>query len=497
MDELCYEPVHRLAQRLAAGEVSARELTQAFLDRIQALDGTVGAYLTVTAELAIRQAREEDERRRRGEPVGPLSGIPVAVKDNLCIQGVPTTAASRLLAGYRPPYTATAVQRLRRAGAVILGKTNMDEFAMGGSTETSAFKVARNPWDLERVPGGSSGGSAIAVAAGLAVWALGSDTGGSIRQPAAFCGVVGMKPTYGRVSRYGLIAFASSLDQIGPFTRDVTDCALALNLICGFDPRDSTSVNLEVPDFTKALRVEPKGLRIGVPVEYLNQPVDPDVRASVDRALKLLEENGAVIKEVSLPSLQYALHVYYLIASAEASSNLARFDGVRYGLRVPAADVPRMMEETRSKGFGPEVKRRIILGTYVLSAGHYDAYYKKASQVRTLMRRDFDQAFKEVDVLFAPTTSSTAFRLGEKTRDPLSMYMTDYFTIPVNLAGLPGLSLPCGVDKDGMPIGLQIIGPPFGEEQVLKAAYTYEQLAWPNGAGRQWRAGREVAVDVR
>ena len=488
---------HELRQQLDSGELSSQELTKALLERIEELNGTLNAYITVTAEQALEQARAYDEARARGEATAPLGGIPVALKDNLVTRGVRTTAASRILENWVPPYDATVVERLKAAGAPSLGKTNMDEFAMGGSTETSAFGVARNPWDPGRVPGGSSGGSAIAVAAGMAVWSLGSDTGGSIRQPAAYCGIVGMKPTYGRVSRYGLIAFASSLDQIGPLTRDVTDCALALNLICGFDPRDSTSVSLEVPDFTKALVAEPKGLRVGIHKDYFDQPMDADVRAALERALKVLEDNGAVLKEVSLPSTRYAIHVYYLIAPAEASSNLARFDGVRYGLRVPGADVPRMMEETRSRGFGAEVKRRIILGTYVLSAGHYDAYYKKASQVRTLMRQEFERAFADVDVLVAPTTASTAFRLGEKTENPLEMYMTDYFTIPVNLAGLPALSMPCGVDKDGMPIGLQIIGPPFGEDKVLKAAYTYEQLAWPTGAGRHWRAGREVAVDVR
>ena len=488
---------HELRQKLDAGELSSRELTEAFLKRIEQLDGTLGAYLTVAAEEALEQARAFDEARANGEAIHPLGGIPVAVKDNLCTRGLRTTAASRMLENWVPPYDATVVERLRAARAPILGKTNMDEFAMGSSTETSAFKVARNPWDLDRVPGGSSGGSAIAVAAGLAVWSLGSDTGGSIRQPAAYCGVVGMKPTYGRVSRYGLLPFASSLDQIGPFTLDVTDCALALSLISGFDPRDSTSVDMEVPDYAAALRAEAKGLRIGIPVEYMSQPIDGDVRAAVEGALKLLEENGAQLKEVSLPSTRYAVQTYYMIAPAEASSNLARYDGVRYGLRVPAADVPRMMEETRSRGFGPEVKRRIILGTYVLSAGHYDAYYKKASQVRTLIRRDFERAFGEVDVLIAPTTPTTAFRLGDKTQDPLAMYMMDIFTIPVNLAGLPGLAMPCGVDRQGLPVGLQIIGPPFREDLVLRAAYTYEQLAWPQGAGRHWRAGREVAVDVR
>ncbi|WPD19346.1 Asp-tRNA(Asn)/Glu-tRNA(Gln) amidotransferase subunit GatA [Thermaerobacter composti] len=473
MDELCYEPVHRLAQRLAAGEVSARELTQAFLDRIQALDGTVGAYLTVTAELALRQAREEDERRRRGEPVGPLSGIPVAVKDNLCIQGVPTTAASRLLAGYRPPYTATAVQRLRRAGAVILGKTNMDEFAMGSSTENSAFRTTRNPWDLGRVPGGSSGGSAAAVAAGEAAAALGSDTGGSIRQPAAFCGVVGLKPTYGRVSRYGLIAFASSLDQIGPLTRDVTDAALVLEAIAGPDPADATSAPVPVPSWREALTGEVKGLRIGLPREFFGDAVEAAVAGAVRAAVERLVADGATAEETSLPSAEHALPAYYLIATAEASSNLARYDGVRYGNRADADTVEGMYLETR-KQFGAEVKRRILLGTFALREGYADAYYRKALQVRRLIKDDFDRLFATFDVLITPTSPVVAFPLGARTEDPLAMYAADICTLPVNLAGLPAVSVPCGF-VDGLPVGLQVIGRPFAEDTVLRVAYAIEQ----------------------
>jgi len=487
---------HELRQRMDAGELSSREVTEALLQRIEALDDTLGAYITVTGEAALAQAQAFDEARAQGEAVHPLGGIPAAVKDNLVTRGVRTTAGSRMLETWVPPYDATVVERLRAAGAPLLGKTNMDEFAMGSSTETSHFRQARNPWHLGRVPGGSSGGSAVAVAAGLAVWALGSDTGGSIRQPAAHCGVVGMKPTYGRVSRYGLLPFASSLDHVGPVTRDVTDCALVLNLISGPDPRDSTCARREAPDFTAALRAEAKGLRIGVPMEFLEQPMDAPVKAAVEGALRLLEEHGAEIKEVSLPHARYAGPVYYVIAPAEASSNLARYDGVRFGLRVPAEDVPRMMEETRGQGFGLEVKRRIVLGTYLLSAGQYETYYVKACQVRTLIRRDFERAFAEVDVIVTPTAPTTAFPLGAKAADPVAMYVSDLFTIPANLAGLPALSMPCGVDPDGLPIGLQIMGPPFGEEAVLRAAYTYEQLAWPGGAGRQWRAGREVAVDV-
>ena len=473
MDELCYEPVHRLAQRLAAGEVSARELTQAFLDRIQALDGTVGAYLTVTAELALRQAREEDERRRRGEPVGPLSGIPVAVKDNLCIQGVPTTAASRLLAGYRPPYTATAVERLRRAGAVILGKTNMDEFAMGSSTENSAFRTTRNPWDLGRVPGGSSGGSAAAVAAGEAAAALGSDTGGSIRQPAAFCGVVGLKPTYGRVSRYGLIAFASSLDQIGPLTRDVTDAALVLEAIAGPDPADATSAPVPVPSWREALTGEVKGLRIGLPREFFGDAVEAAVAGAVRAAVERLVADGATAEETSLPSAEHALPAYYLIATAEASSNLARYDGVRYGYRADADTVEGMYLETR-KQFGAEVKRRILLGTFALREGYADAYYRKALQVRRLIKDDFDRLFATFDVLITPTSPGVAFPLGARTEDPLAMYAADICTLPVNLAGLPAVSVPCGF-VDGLPVGLQVIGRPFAEDTVLRVAYAIEQ----------------------
>ncbi|WP_116901177.1 Asp-tRNA(Asn)/Glu-tRNA(Gln) amidotransferase subunit GatA [Thermaerobacter sp. PB12/4term] len=473
MEELWFEPAHRLAQRLAKGEVSSRELTRLFLDRIQELDGTVGAYLTVTAELALAQAREEDERRRRGEAAGPLAGVPVAIKDNLCIQGVPTTAASRLLAGYRPPYTATAVERLRRAGAVILGKTNMDEFAMGSSTENSAFRITRNPWDPQRVPGGSSGGSAAAVAAGEAPAALGSDTGGSIRQPAAFCGVVGLKPTYGRVSRYGLIAFASSLDQIGPLARDVTDAALLLEAIAGPDPADATSAPVPVTAWRDALTGEVEGLRIGLPREFYGEAVEPPVAEAVRAAVERLVADGAVAEETSLPSAEHALPAYYLIATAEASSNLARYDGVRYGFRAEAGDLAGMYLETR-KNFGPEVKRRILLGTFALREGYYDAYYRKALQVRRLIKDDFDRLFATFDVLITPTSPVVAFPLGARTEDPLAMYAADICTLPVNLAGLPAVSVPCGF-AGGLPVGLQIIGRPFAEDAVLRVAYAIEQ----------------------
>ncbi|ADU50425.1 aspartyl/glutamyl-tRNA(Asn/Gln) amidotransferase subunit A [Thermaerobacter marianensis DSM 12885] len=473
MEELWFEPAHRLARRLEAGEISARELARAFLDRIQELDGTVGAYLTVTAELALAQAREEDDKRRRGEPVGPLSGIPVAIKDNLCIQGVPTTAASKLLAGYRPPYTATAVERLRKAGAVVLGKTNMDEFAMGSSTENSAFRITRNPWDPQRVPGGSSGGSAAAVAAGEAAAALGSDTGGSIRQPAAFCGVVGLKPTYGRVSRYGLIAFASSLDQIGPLTRDVTDAALLMEAIAGHDPADATSAPVPVPSWRDALTGEVAGVRIGLPREFYGEAVEPEVAGAVRAAVERLVADGAVADETSLPSAEHALPAYYLIATAEASSNLARYDGVRYGYRADAGNLADMYLETR-KNFGPEVKRRILLGTFALREGYYDAYYRKALQVRRLIKDDFDRLFATFDVLITPTSPVVAFPLGARTADPLAMYAADICTLPVNLAGLPAVSVPCGF-AGGLPVGLQIIGRPFAEDMVLRVAYAIEQ----------------------
>ncbi|MFS8640357.1 MAG: Asp-tRNA(Asn)/Glu-tRNA(Gln) amidotransferase subunit GatA [Symbiobacteriaceae bacterium] len=473
MEELVFTPAHRLAERLAAGEISARELTQHFLDRIEELDGTIGAYLAVTADSALAEAEQIDARRRRGEPLGPLAGIPVAIKDNLCVRGVPTTAASRMLEGYRPPYTATAVERLRQAGAVVLGKTNMDEFAMGSSTETSAYGITRNPWDPGRVPGGSSGGSAAAVAAGEAVAALGSDTGGSVRQPAAFCGVVGLKPTYGRVSRYGLIAFASSLDQIGPLTRDVTDCALVLQAIAGHDPEDSTSAPVEVPDYRSLLSAEVSGLRIGLPKEFFGPAVEEPVREAVLAAVRQLTGDGALAEETSLPSVEHALPAYYLVATAEASSNLARYDGVRYGLRVEGERLNEMYLRTRQH-FGPEVKRRILLGTFALRSGYYDAYYRKALQVRRLIKQDFDRCFQHFDVLIAPTAPTVAFELGARLHDPLAMYTADICTLPVNMAGLPAISVPCGF-AGGLPVGLQVIGRPFDEVTVLRVAYAIEQ----------------------
>jgi aspartyl-tRNA(Asn)/glutamyl-tRNA(Gln) amidotransferase subunit A len=454
-------------------EITSAELTQAFLDRIGLVEKRVRAFLTVAGQQALEQASEADRRLGAGERT-PVLGIPLALKDVLCTRGLPTTCGSRILENFVPPYDATVVEWLRADGAVFLGKTNMDEFAMGSSTEHSAFGPTRNPWDLERIPGGSSGGSAAAVAAQECLAALGSDTGGSIRQPAACCGIVGMKPTYGRVSRYGLVAFASSLDQIGPMTKDVRDCALLLGAIAGHDPRDSTSVPLARPDYTKALNGELEGLRVG----YLEEEegVEPDVSRALGEALGVLESLGARLVPVKLPHMPYALPSYYLVAPAEASSNLARYDGVKYGFRCgEEGGLLEMYCCSRSKGFGQEVKRRIMLGTYALSAGYYDAYYRKACQVRTLLVGDFRQAFKLCDVIVSPTAPSTAFRLGERLQDPIQMYLSDYFTIPVNMAGLPALSVPCGLDGKGLPIGLQIIGAHFQEERILQVAYGFEQ----------------------
>jgi aspartyl-tRNA(Asn)/glutamyl-tRNA(Gln) amidotransferase subunit A len=431
----------------------------------------------LTRDLARQQADEADRRFRSGEGVTVLTGIPIALKDNLCTAGIKTTCASKILEGFVPPYDATVVDRLRAAGAVFAGKTNMDEFAMGSSTENSAFGATKNPWGRDRIPGGSSGGSAAAVAADACLGALGSDTGGSIRQPAACCGVVGLKPTYGRVSRYGLVAFASSLDQIGPFAKDVEDCAWLLNAIAGHDPNDSTSADVPRSDYTADLRIGVRGLRIGVPKEYFVSGMDRAVEDSVRSAVRVLEREGAVVEEVSLPHTEYAVAVYYLLATAEASSNLARYDGVKYGFRAKSpANLMDLYFRSRAEGFGPEVKRRIMLGTYALSSGYYDAYYAKAQRVRTLIKRDFDRVFERVDVIATPTAPTPAFRFGEKTQDPLQMYLSDIFTISVNLAGVPALSLPCGFSPDGLPIGLQIIGKPFAESTILRAAAAYERV---------------------
>jgi aspartyl-tRNA(Asn)/glutamyl-tRNA(Gln) amidotransferase subunit A len=467
--------IHELHDLLDTREVSARDVTEAFYRRIEALDDRVHAYLTLTRELALEQADWADHRRHTGES-GPLLGIPLAIKDVICTKGVRTTCGSKILQNFVPPYDATVMERLKAAGAVLLGKVNMDEFAMGSSTEHSAYGITHNPWDLSAIPGGSSGGSAAAVAADECAAALGTDTGGSIRQPAACCGIVGLKPTYGRVSRYGLVAFASSLDQIGPMTKDVRDAALLLNVIGGQDSRDSTSADIPMPDFTRALAGGAKGLRIGIPREYFLEGIEPEVERAVRAAVTVLQGVGATAEEVSLPHTEYGVAAYYILAPSEASSNLARYDGVKYGYRTPHwSNLRDMYMRTRDEGFGAEVKRRIMLGTYALSAGYYEAYYKKAQQIRTLIRRDFEVAFRDVDALVAPVAPTPAFKIGEKTDDPLQMYLSDVFTIPVNLAGIPGISVPCGFSATGLPIGLQIIGKPFDEETVLRLAYAFEQ----------------------
>lgn len=460
---------------LAARRISSLELTEKYLERISRQEPGLRAVVTVTEDLARRQARRADELFSAGAAPGPLCGVPVLVKDVICTRGVPTTCGSRMLEKFVPPYDAAVIEKLDGSGAVIVGKANMDEFAMGSSTENSAFFPTRNPWDPARVPGGSSGGSAAGVAAGEAVYALGSDTGGSIRQPAGFCSVVGLKPTYGRVSRYGLVAFASSLDQIGPLTADVTDAALVLNAIAGPDRRDSTSVSLPVPDYTRGLDGDIRGMRIGIPAEYFVEGMSPEVAAAVKRAVAGLEKLGAIVDwSVSLPSTPYALAVYYIIAPSEASANLARYDGVKYGFSYAGDTMWESMEKTRQYGFGAEVKRRIMLGTYALSAGYYDAYYLKAQKVRTLIRREFDSAFEKYDALVTPTSPSVPFKIGEKVDDPLQMYLADVCTLPVNIAGLPALSVPAGF-VDDLPVGLQIIGKPFAEETILKIAHAYEQ----------------------
>ena len=458
---------------LRQGDLSSEEITHAFLTRIRSLDDQLHTYLTVADELALEQAAEADKRMAAGDDT-PLLGIPVAVKDIIATKDVPTSAGSKILEGFVPPYNAFVAERLQQAGAILLGKTNTDEFAMGSSTENSAYDITRNPWDDTRVPGGSSGGSAAAVAAGLAMGALGTDTGGSVRQPASFCGVVGIRPTYGRVSRWGAIAFASSLDQVGTFGRTVSDCATMLQVIAGYDRRDSTSLDVLVPDYKAALTGDVKSLRIGVPREYFIEGIEPAVEASVRAAISELEDQGAEIREISLPHTRYALPVYYLLAPAEASANLARYDGIRYGPRVEGEDLIDSVKKTRAL-FGPEVKRRIMLGTYVLSAGYYDEYYGRASRVRTLIKEDFLQAFKEVDVIACPTSPTTAFKIGERTADPLSMYLADIYTLSVNLSASCGLSLPCGFDGQGLPVGLQLIGNTLQEETILNAAYAYEQ----------------------
>jgi aspartyl-tRNA(Asn)/glutamyl-tRNA(Gln) amidotransferase subunit A len=471
--------LHQARQKLVAGEISSVELTQSVLARIDAVESRVRAFISLQADLALHMARLADERRAAGHDT-PLLGIPLAIKDAIITLGVPTTAGSKILQGFMPPFDATAVDNLRRAGAVFIGKTNTDEFTMGSSTEHSAFHPTGNPWNLRRVPGGSSGGSAAAVAAREAFGALGTDTGGSIRQPASFCGVVGLKPTYGRVSRYGLIAHGSSLDQIGPLARCVEDAAILLGALAGHDRRDATSLNAPAPDYVPAMKQgnDLQGLRVGVPREYFIDGMEPGVEQAVRAAVDQLAALGAHVVEISLPHTPYGIPVYYLISTAEASANLSRYDGVRFGLRRDGQDMFDTFRQTREAGFGPEVKRRIMLGTYALSAGYYDAYYLKAQQVRTLLRQDFDRAFEQVDVIVSPTAPSVAFEMGSKTADPLQMYLGDVFTVPLNLAGYCGISVPCGFSGD-MPVGLQIIGPALGESVILRAAYHYEQAtAW-------------------
>ena len=465
-----------LRKKLLAKECSAREIAESVFTRIDACEERVGAYVTLEKETALSAADVVDKKIAAGEKIGPLAGIPVAVKDNICTKDVLTTCSSRMLGGFRPPYNATVVEKLQGAGTVMTGKTNMDEFAMGSSCETSWFKKTANPHDLDRVPGGSSGGSAAAVAAGEAVLSLGSDTGGSIRQPASFCGVIGLKPTYGSVSRYGLVAFASSLDQIGPFGRCVEDVAALYGAICGRDPMDATTARRDYPDFSAALNSDVKGLRVGIPKEYFGPGVDAEVKASVHAALGELEKAGAVLKEISIPSTDYALSAYYIISSAEASSNLARFDGVKYGYRAEEYDsLTDMYEKTRSQGFGDEVKRRIMLGTFVLSSGYYDAYYNKAKLFQKALREEFAAAFEQCDLIATPTSPTTAFKLGENIGDPLKMYAADVCTIAVNMAGLPGLSLPCG-SSQGLPVGMQLIGPRFSEQRLFDTAFALEAL---------------------
>lgn len=482
--ELLNYTASELKEKILKKEISSVDLTKLVIERIKSVDSKIHAYVTVTEELALKMAQNVDKKIANGEKIGELAGIPIAIKDIMCMKGILTTCSSKILNNFVPPYDATVVQKLRDADAVFLGKTNMDEFAMGSSTEQSGFFITNNPWDLERAPGGSSGGSAAAVAASEAVMAIGSDTGGSIRQPASFCGIVGLKPTYGRVSRFGLIAYASSLDQIGPLTKDVKDSALMMNVIAGHDPMDSTSVNVPVPNYLDSLSDNIKGMIVGVPKEYFVEGMDKEVEKSVRNAIKKLNELGAEVVEISLPHTEYAIATYYINATAEASSNLARYDGAHYGYRAKDTDnIIEMFSKTRAEGFGTEVKRRIMLGTYVLSAGFYDAYYMKALKVRTLIKQDFDKAFEKVDIIATPTSPILAFKIGEKTQDPLQMYLADIFTISINLAGIPGINVPCGMTSNNLPIGLQLLAAPFQEEKLFKTSYAFEQAT-------QWRLAK-------
>ena len=464
--------VHELQEKLENKELTITDITKAYVNRIDKKEKDVQAFVTTLKDEALEEAKELESKETDGDFVG----IPIGIKDNICTKGIKTTCSSRMLENFVSPYDATVIEKIKKENMINLGKLNMDEFAMGGSTEYSYFKKTRNPWNLNKVPGGSSGGSAAAVASRMVPWALGSDTGGSIRQPASFCGVVGLKPTYGLISRYGLVAFASSLDQIGPITKDVYDSAMLLNIIAGYDKRDTTSSNVEKKDYTKALKNDVKGLKIGVPKEFFGEGINEEVKESLENAIKVYKELGAEVEEFSLDIAKYSLATYYIIACAEASSNLGRFDGIRYGYRAKEfKDLKDLYRKSRSEGFGPEVKRRIILGTYVLSSGYYDAYYKKAQQVRTLVMNEFNKAFQKYDVLLTPTSPTVAFDIGSKSNNPLEMYLADICTVSVNIAGLPGISIPCGVDKENMPIGMQLIGDKFQEEKILNAAYTFEQ----------------------
>ena len=468
--------VHELQEKIKNKELTITEINKAYIDKINEKEKDVQAFITLTTNEGLEKAKNIEEKINKGEIKGDLAGIPIGIKDNMCINGVKTTCASKMLENFIAPYNATVIDKINNENMISLGKTNMDEFAMGSSTESSYFKKTKNPWNLSRVPGGSSGGSAAAVAANMVPWALGSDTGGSIRQPAGCCGIVGLKPTYGLVSRYGLIAYASSLDQIGTLTKDVKDTSILLNVIAGHDDKDTTSAEIEKKDYTKALKNDVKGLRIAVPREFFREGINKEVKESIEKAIEKYKELGAIIEEVSLDVAEYALATYYIIACAEASSNLGRFDGIRYGYRSPKFNnLKDIYINSRSEGFGEEVKRRIILGTYVLSSGYYDAYYKKAQQVRTLVKNRFDEVFENHDIILTPTAPTTAFKIGEKSDNPLEMYLSDICTVSVNIAGLPGLSMPCGVDSEGMPVGMQLIGKRFDEETILNAAYTYEQ----------------------
>ena len=476
MDNITNLTVHELMEKLEKKELTSEEIVNAYKERINEKEKDVQAFITLYLEEAEKKAKEIDQKRKNEEKISKFAGIPIGIKDNICVKNTKTTCASKMLENFVSPYDATVIEKLNAEDIISLGKLNMDEFAMGSSTENSAIKITHNPWNLNKVPGGSSGGSAAAVAANLVPWALGSDTGGSIREPSSFCGVVGLKPTYGLVSRYGLVAFASSLDQIGPITKDVRDCATLLNLITGHDERDSTSYDLPKKDYIESLEKDIKGLKIGVPKEFFGEGINPEVKEQIQNAIEKYKEMGAIVEECSLDIATYALATYYIIACAEASSNLGRFDGIRYGYRTKNyTNLEELYKNSRSEGFGAEVKRRIILGTYVLSAGYYDAYYKKAQQLRTLVKKEFDKNFAKYDVLLTPVAPTTAFDIGSKSNNPLEMYLADICTVSINIAGVPAISLPCGVDKEGMPVGMQLIGNRFAEDKILNAAYAFEQ----------------------